>query len=184
MGTVTNLIQGAGVLYVGDFGATEPADSAVNSVPASADWTDVGYTSDGVELSIAQEYSELEVDQLVDIPGRRLVKREFVITTNLAEATLNNLSFALNNSVPTTGSGFESLEPDAYDGGEPRYRALIFDGYAPDGLRRRVIVRRALQSADTTFAYQKDEQTVFSVEFHAHYVSSSIAAWKIVDEVE
>lgn len=190
-GSVTNLIQGAGVLYVGAFGATEPADSAIGEAPASADWTDVGFTEGGVEFSIAQEYAELEVDQIVDIPGTRLTKREFTISTNLAEATLENLNFALNNDGVTnveageSTPGTEAFEPDAYapNQGEPLYRALIFDGIAPNGRPRRIIVRRALQTGDVAFSYSKEDQTVFSVEFGAHYVSNAIKPYKIVDMV-
>lgn len=182
MGSVTNLIQGAGVLYVADFGATEPADTDVASTPGTG-FTDVGFTADGVELSISQEYSELAVDQLVDVPGRRLVSRGFTISTNLAEPTLDNLALALNNTAPTTGAGYEGWEPDEYSGGEPTYKALIFDGYAPNGKARRIIVRKALQVGDVEFAYSKDDQTVFSVEFAAHYVSTSIKPFKVIDEV-
>lgn len=182
-GTVTNLIQGAGTLYVGDVGAAEPADTAVNTAPAGSAWADVGFTRDGVELSIAQEYSELEVDQLVDIPGRRLTKREFNLSTNLAEPTLDNLQLALNGSAPTTGAGFESFEPDNYEGHvEPNYKALLFDGAAPGGNVRRIVVRRALQTGNVDFAYSKGDQTVFSVEFAAHYVSTSVKPYKVIDE--
>ena len=184
--TVTNLIQGPGTLYKGAYsetGAAEPANEAVNTTPQASAWTDVGGTQDGVNLEIGREYSELEVDQIVDIPGRRLTKREFTLTTNLAEPTLENLAMLNNDTAPTTGSGFKYHEP-SFTGSElqPTYIALIFDGYSPSGYRRRVIGRRMLSIDPITFAYKKDEQTVFSAKWAGHYVSSTLAPYKIVDQ--
>lgn len=192
MPSVDNLIQGVGYLYIAAFGATEPDDGAVHDVPASGTWTNLGYTMDGVNLNINQEYSELSVDQLADVPDRRITKRSLVIATNLAEATLANLQYALNSDgTLTTGastaasgtSGSDTFEPgEGLTSTAPTYKALIFDGVAPSGLTRRVIVRRALQMGEIGAAYQKDGQTVFPVEFAAHYVSSSIRPYKVVDQ--
>lgn len=183
-GTTTNLIQGAGILYTGAFGATEPADTSVGTAPASGDWTDVGFTKDGVSLSYSPTFSELEVDQIMDVVERRITRREFRVSTNMAEVTLDNLNLALNGSVSSTGVGYESFEPEAAaDATSPTYVALIFDGLAPGTDKmRRFIVRKALNVSDVEVVYQKDEQTVLAVEFHAHYVSSAIKPWKIVDE--
>lgn len=191
MANVDNLIQGTGVLYVAAVGATEPDDGAVHNPPASGTWTDLGFTKDGVTMRVEQEYSELEVDQLVDVPGRRLTKREFVVVTNLAEVTLDNLKVALNGGTVTDGatsaasgvSATDTFEPEAHDGNNnPTYKALIFDGVAPSGLARRVIVRKALQVANVEFAYEKDGQTVYTVEFRAHHVSNAVKPFKVVDQ--
>ncbi len=183
--TATNLIQGPGTLYTGDFGETEPADTAVASAPGG-DWTDVGGTQDGVSLNIEQEYAELEVDQVVDIPGRRLVKRDMQVVTNLAEPTLDNLALVLNGgtlgSGGTGGTAYESYEPDAATSAtQPNYKALLFDGYAPNGKQRRVIVRKVLSIEPIETAYKKDEMTLFPVTFAAHWVSASIKPFKVVD---
>lgn len=186
--TTSNLILGPGTLYKGALGATEPADTAVADAPDDGVWTDLGGTSDGLSLSINQEYTELAVDQIVDVPERRMTKREFTIGTNLAEATLDNLSLALNAEV-TAGSGgtgattYASLTADnASSATQPTYTALIVDGYAPSGQQRRFIGRKMLQVGSVDFAYSKDTQTVFSVSFAGHYVSSVIAPFKVVDE--
>lgn len=183
--TTSNLILGPGTLYTGDFGATEPADTAVATAPDVA-WTDAGGTQDGVELAVNQEYTELEVDQIVDVPERRLTKREATLKTNLAEATLENLAVALNGGTIASGgtgaTAYKSLTPTASTSAhQVTYKALLFDGFAPAGKPRRVIVRKALSTDNVEFAYKKDEQTVFTVMFSAHYVSASIAPFKIVD---
>lgn len=187
-GTPSNLIQGVGELYTGAFGATEPAASGVGSAPASAAWTDCGFTRDGMRLTYTPTYSPLQVDQLIDTPGRRLTGRDFAFATALAEATLANLKLALNNSgTAATGSGWETYEPnDLGPENDPTYLAVLVDGFAEgfsSGVhyRRRVIIRKALATEAVELAYTKDGQTVIPVTFMAHYVSSSIRPWIIVD---
>lgn len=182
--TVSNLILGPGTLYRGLFGAAEPAASAIATAPSSAVWTDLGGTTDGVTITINQEYTEYNVDQIIDIPGRALTKREITISTNLAESTLNNLALTMNNlSSVVTGVNASTLTP-AFDTSatQPTYSALLFDGYAPSGKRRRLVLRRALSVDNTEFAYKKDEQSVFTVTFSGHYVTSSVAPFQFWDE--
>lgn len=182
--TVSNLIMGPGALYVGDTAAVEPIDTAVGTAPGTG-WTDVGGTSDGVTLAVNQEYTELAVDQVVDVPGRRLTKRDFTIATNLAEPTLDNLAIVLNapESTVTEGVGYRKLTPtNDTSSTQPVYRALVFDGFAPNSLRRRVIGRRMLSTNNVETAYSKDSQTVFSVTFSGHYVSASVAPYVVIDE--
>lgn len=183
--TVANLIMGAGTLYTGAFGATEPTD--IDDAPG-AGWTDVGATVGGVALRYNPTYADLDVDQLVDHPGRRLVRREFVLVTQLAEATLENLIVAFNiegSIASITGPpAATSIEPDsAAVAVQPAYRALLFDGFAEGAnKKRRVLVRKALQVAQSEMAYRKDGQLLVPVEFHAHYVDGSTAPWKVIDE--
>lgn len=184
--TVTNLIQGPGTLYVGEYSATaanEPANSAINTTPAASAWTDVGGTKDGVTLEIGREFSELAVDQIIDVPDRRQTKREVTLAVNLAEVTLENLAIAVNEATAnvTSGSGYKEYSPDE-NPFLPNYRAMIFDGYAPSGYRRRVFGRRMLSTDPIQMAYKKDDQTVYTTKWATHYVSSSVRPYKIVDQ--
>lgn len=185
--TVTNLIMGAGDVYAGDFGATEPADTntALNSAP-STPFVDCGGTTDGVNLETNLEYATLKVDQIVDNPGRRLTGREFNLTTNLAEPTLANLSLAMNKLGTTTvgtAPAVSTFVPTAAPrpGSVPTYAAIIIDGSAPQGFRRRVIGRKMLSVEGAKFAYSKDDQTVLAVSFAGHFVSDSIPPYKVQD---
>lgn len=189
MFTTENLIQGTGVLYRGAFGATEPDDSDLGSAPGGA-FGDVGATRDGVELVINQEFSELEIDQVYEVPERRMTRRELVIRTNLAEPTLENLRTALNGGTlgePTTPGpdtyGLRTFEPSDGVVRRPDYSAFIFDGIAPEGMPRRVIIRKGLQIGDVSFAYRKNNQTVYTVMLAAHYVSPAVRAFRVVDGV-
>jgi hypothetical protein len=187
--TVANLVQGPATLYIGDFGATEPADNAVGTAPSSAVWTDLGGTVDGAEITIKQEYKELEVDQVVDIPGRRLTKRDMIVKTKLAEPTFENLVYALNDGTTATGTGYKNFTPAFTDSAtQPTYRALILHGWAAaaggggQSKRRMVILRRVLSSDDVEISYMKDKQTLLTVSWSVHYVDNATAPFKIVDE--
>ncbi len=182
----TNLIQGQGWLYHAPFGTAEPADTAFATVPDDADWTEVGGTKDGVNLKVAEEWAAMEVDQIVDVPGRRRTKREFMIETNIAEGTLENLKLAMNGgtiaAAGTAATAHRTLTPDYADAAtQPNYAALILDGYAPEGNVRRVVGRKMLSIEGTEFAYNKAEMTVLKVSFAGHYVSKTIAPFKVVD---
>lgn len=185
--STNNLIQGPALLYWAPLGSAEPSDGSVHLPPDTGVWTNLGFTRDGVTLQIVQQYSELAVDQLVDVPGRRLTRRDLVVRTNLAEPTLDNLKAALNGGNTNTAAGgsgqspVETYEPTAIGTGDPGYGMLLFDGLAPSNFARRIIVRKSLQTATVRALYRKDGQTTFSVEFHAHYVDANTPPYKIVD---
>jgi len=189
--TVTNLIQGPATLYKGTQytgsydQAPEPGDTSINTTPSGTAWSDLGGTQDGVNLEIAREYAELEVDQLVDVPERRLTKREFSIATNLAEATIENLALTLNEATATvtTGSGFKTFVPTTTTSAtQPTYVPILLDGYAPSQNRRRVIGRRMLSIDPVSTTYRKDGQTMWNARWAGHYVSSTLAPFKVIDQ--
>lgn len=182
--TVSNLVLGPANLYVADFGASETTLVTLSSLGTAptGTWRDVGATTDGVTLTIEQEYTELEADQVIDVAGSRLVKRGFKVETNLAELTMENLKTALNGGTITTGTGVQTYSPIINaTSAEPTYLALIIDGIAPNGKPRRIIVRKALSLEGTELAYNKEDQSVYSVSFSAHYVSPTVAPFIVVD---
>jgi hypothetical protein len=183
--------MGAGTLYSGVFsitGANEPALADVNTVPQASAWSDMGYTNDGLTITWNQEMATMTVDQVGDIIGRKMVQRDVQIKTNLAEATLENLVIALNSGSVTTGSGYKYHDPD-YDGDElqPGYIAIILDGYAPalstgTVMRRRIIGRKVLSIDNVESSYKKGDMTLIPVTFGLHYVSTTLAPYRIVDQ--
>lgn len=175
--TTTNLIQGPATLWVGIFGVAEPA--AVATAPGTG-WTELGATQGGIEVSVELTYTELDVDQVVDIPGQTLTKRVAKIKTNLAEATLINWVLSQNQLAADIATG--AVEPaNGLAAFTPNYAALLMDGISPGGFRRRFIARRCLQIGNPGLPYKKDGQVLIPVEYASHFVSSSIAPYKTVD---
>jgi hypothetical protein len=178
-------------MYTGVFsatGANEPALAAVNIAPQASAWTYAGFTSDGITITINQSFSEMRVDQLADRVGTKLTERELQLNANLAEATLGNLTLGMNGGTVTTAAGYSYYEP-VYDGTElqPAYIAILFDGYAPASSagvskRRRILLRKAISTENVESSYKKDELTLVPVTFTSHYVSDTVAGFRIIDE--
>jgi hypothetical protein len=173
--TSSNLIQGPATLYLGAFGAVEPATIA--TAPAAA-WTDVGGTKEGVEWSVADEYAVLDVDQEIHEIERRRIKRVVTLKTSLAEATLVNLAQAIANTAPASNVVEGDVGLAAFN---PAYRALLLDGIAPGGFRRRFVLRKCLPTDAVATAYKKDGQKLLPVTWTGHWVSASIKPFKIED---
>lgn len=190
--TVTNLLAGAGVLWRAPVaGAAEPATA---QTAIAAPWIDLGATQDGVKVNVDRKFFELEIDQVVDKPGRRLTNREVTLTANLAEATLENWAIANDELVSlvvasgTLGTAAGVFTPtNDISAFNPGYSALIFEGFAPQsgptGLRRRrVIARRVLSVDSVESSYKKDGQVLVPVKWATHYVSPTIAPYAIQED--
>jgi hypothetical protein len=185
--TATNLLMGAGTLYYGTFGATEPADSAINTTPQASAWTDMGATDGGLKFSIDQKFSTLDCDQLVDDVGSRLTKRTVMFATNLAEPTLDNLKIAVNGGTSASGTGYATLDPvNTSLATQVPYFAALLDGFAPgpvnSNFARRVLIRKAVNDSKVEMAYNKDKQTYIPVQFKSHYVASNITPFRWIDQ--
>jgi hypothetical protein len=185
---ISALVQGPGQLYSGTYGVVvEPADALVNAAPAaSANYTNNGFTSGGIQIVIDQTYSELDADQIVDSPGRRITKREVTVGTQMAQPTLENLALVMNGGTVATGANFKTFDPaTAIAATQPQYSALLLDGWTPEGnaLNRRFLGRRALSTDKITADYKKDSQTFWTVLWNLHYVDSSHALFHFVDQL-
>ena len=173
--TSTNLIQGPATVYVAPFGTADPATIA--TAPAAA-WIDVGGTKGGLELNVSSEFATLTVDQIVDIIESRRTGREVTVKTTMAEATLENIAQAIANAAPVANV----LElDDGLAAFKPAYSAILIDGIAPGGFRRRIIVRKTLPTDAVGIGYKKDDQTVVPVTWKLHWVSTVIKSLKIED---
>jgi hypothetical protein len=119
-GTATNIVVGAAALFVtnhgqtiGDsldaFGATgglpstKAGESYKQTLQAKYDTVvrNVGYTSNGLDLTFTPTFGDVQVDQLLDTA--RLFKSGMTVTlrTSLAEATLENLLMAITQTNAT-----------------------------------------------------------------------------------
>ena len=130
-GSSSNIIVGAAALfthdagpigYVGATGAitdtqansdlpvfTASATSYKDTLSEDEAFTNVGYTTNGLELAFQPDFGEVAVDQLLDVA--RLFKQGMTVNLNtaFAEATLENLLVAIagDNADLATASGAE-----------------------------------------------------------------------------
>ena len=114
-GEVRNIIVGAAQVFIskGDstaptnykksmpvFGAVKSASGYLESDGLS-DWRNVGFTSEGFEISYEPQYGEVEVDQLLD--SARIFKTQLrvMLRTSMSEGTLQNVRTAFGQANDT-----------------------------------------------------------------------------------
>lgn len=159
--------------------AVEPATPTVS--PA-AGWVDMGATSDGVNLTIAQSFQAITCDQVVDVLMSVPDERSMTVETNLMQPTLERFKVVNNGGTITSGVGFRQFEPitDLVNT-DIDYGAVLVRGKAPLGVLRDTILRRVATTDDVEFSYVKAGAKVLGTTWTAHYVSASIAPFVIRD---
>jgi hypothetical protein len=182
------LTLGPGKLFAALLGATFPDDSEIAlpmaDTAVAAEWEFMGATNGGITKSVSPTYTKLEVDQTPYDVERRLTEAEYTVSTNLAETTLRNLQLALNGGTLTNGVGFQRFEPsNDTSATRPTYIALLLEGIAPEGHRKRVGVAKVLNVAEVAQVFAKADQSLIPVEFKGHYVSESTPIFYETDQV-
>jgi hypothetical protein len=199
-GTSNNIIVGAAALFIADTTLTpatlegfDSSESFKTTLSAEADYTNVGYTMNGLELQFQPDFGEVQVDQILDVA--RLYKQGMQVNmaTAFAEATLENLLVALayqdteisGNKAASTG---RSLNLSAGDIGDvPVERGIVAVGpgtgnpTTADTVERVYTAYRALSIENVTVAAKRDEASMFEVSFRLLPEDTSGSYGKIVD---
>ncbi len=130
-GNSKNIIVGAASLFIHAEGpVTDPGadkdfpdfvggQSYKDTLAADATWTNVGFTQNGMELTITPDFGEVEVDQLLDSAKIYKQGMQVTLSTTFAEATLENLLFAIAASPNDLNGGFTDMVnglPNSYSG--------------------------------------------------------------------
>jgi hypothetical protein len=195
-GTSANIIVGAAALYTYENGELTDADlpayedgvSLKETLSTDADFRNVGYTSNGLELQFQPDFGEVNVDQVLDVAKLYKQGMQVNLNTSFAEATLENLQDA--DLVDVVGSGSTSsttLNLSAGDIGEcPVERGLVAVGPGTgdcavgDTIERVYVAYRALSIENVTVSAKRDEATMFEVSFRL-LPNNSASYGKIVD---
>jgi len=199
-GSSNNIIVGAAALFVADTTLTpatleafDASESFKDTLTDNADYTNVGYTMNGLELQFQPDFGEVQVDQVLDVA--RLFKQgmQVNLATAFAEATLENLLLALaysdskisGNKNASTG---RILDVSAGDIGEvPLERGLVAVGPGTGNpataadVERVYSAYRALSIENVTVSAKRDEASMFEVSFRLLPEDTSGSYGKIVD---
>jgi hypothetical protein len=179
-GSNANIIVGAAALFTYEAGSLTDADlptwtsgsSAKEDLSSDSDYRNVGYTSNGLELQFQPDFAEVAVDQVLD--AAKLFKQGMKVNmkTTFAEATLENLLFALasKDTNLTSGAGLQTLNLSAGELGEcPVERGLVAVGPGTGDCaadeERIYVAYRALSIDSVTVAAKRDAATQFDVSF-------------------
>jgi hypothetical protein len=196
-GSNANIIVGAAALFTFEAGPLTDADlpNYVNgttyreTLSSDADFRNVGYTMNGLELQFQPDFGEVNVDQVLDVAKLYKQGMQVNLNTTFAESTLENLLFAIAgaDSNLSTVSGNPTLNLSAGEIGEcPVERGLVAVGPGTgdcaegSNLERVYVAYRALSIENVTVSAKRDEATMFEVSFRL-LPNDSASYGKIVD---
>jgi hypothetical protein len=202
-GTNANIIVGAAALFTyeageladGDLPAYVAAESFKDTLSGDADFRNVGYTMNGLELAFQPDFGEVQVDQILDVAKLYKQGMQVNLNTAFAEATLENLLFAIAgnsddlSALTGTGIGSNSQELvlNSGDIGEcPVERGLVAVGPGTgdcdptEQIERIYVAYRALSIENVTVSAKRDEPSMFEVSFRLLPADSG-SYGKIVD---
>ena len=199
-GTSNNIIVGAAALFVADTTLTpntlENFSTEVSfreTLSNDADYTNVGYTMNGLEMQFQPDFGEVQVDQILDVAKLYKQGMQVNLATAFAEATLENLLLALafssdeltGNVATHTG---KTLNLSAGDIGEcPVERGIVAVGPGTGDcvdspfVERVYTAYRALSIENVTVSAKRDEASMFEVSFRLLPEDTSGSYGKIVD---
>jgi hypothetical protein len=168
--------------------------SIKETLSSDADFRNVGYTSNGLEIQFQPDFGEVKVDQLLDVAKLYKQGMKVNLKTTFAEATLENLLFSLagkNADLDTPGTGKyagqDVLNLSAGDIGEcPVERGLVAVGpgtgdcAAGNSIERIYVAYRALSIESVNVSAKRDAATEFEVSFRL-LPNGNASYGKIVD---
>jgi hypothetical protein len=198
-GSSSNIIVGAAALFTYEDGLLTDADlptyvdgeSFRTTLSGDADFRNVGYTMNGLEIVFQPDFGEVQVDQVLDVAKLYKQGMQVNLNTAFAEATLENLLFSLagkdTDLGEADGSGDVTLNLSAGEIGEcPVERGLVAVGPGTgdcalsDQIERVYVAYRALSIESVTVSAKRDEATMFEVSFRL-LPNDSASYGKIVD---
>ena len=207
-GSSSNIIVGAAALFTHDDGPigytntgaitdaqattdlpamTASTTSYKETLSLDADYTNIGYTSNGLELAFQPDFGDVAVDQLLDVA--RLFKQGMTVNlnTSFAEATLENLLVAIagDSADLATASNLTTMKMSAGDIGDvPLERGIVAvgpgSGSAAIAKERIYVAYRALSIENVTVSAKRDEASMFEVSFRL-LPNDNASYGKIVD---
>jgi hypothetical protein len=199
-GNSNNIIVGAASFFVADTvldGTTLPAFDANESyretLSNESEFTNIGYTMNGLEIQFQPDFGEVQVDQLLDVAKLFKQGMQVSLATAFAEATLENLLIALAyGDTQLTGNKSQSngqvLNLSAGELGEcPVERGIIAVGPGTgdcavgSSLERVYAAYRALSIENVTVSAKRDEASMFEVSFRLLPDDSEGSYGKIID---
>lgn len=116
-GSISNILVGAAQIFLSANDSTDVAGypkampafgntkaSTYLTTTGASDWRDVGFTSEGLEVSYEPQYGEVEVDQLLD--SARIFKTQLrvMLRTSFNEGTFENINTAFGQKDAAVGT--------------------------------------------------------------------------------
>jgi hypothetical protein len=202
-GNSNNIIVGAASVFVANttldseslpaFVGAESFRETLSVAPYTTDFTNIGYTMNGLEIQFQPDFGEVQVDQLLDVAKLYKQGMQVNLNTTFAEATLENLLVALayddtKLSGTRTTSGGQIMDLSSGALGEcPVERGIVAVGAGTgdcavgEELERVYAAYRALSIDNVTVSAKRDEASMFEVSFRLLPDDGDASYGKIID---
>ena len=139
----------------------EPGGSTiVSALRLSSNFTEVGYTEDGVIVTYTADESDVEVEEETFPIDRVITKETVEVTCNMAESSLFNIDKAMAGSL-WSGSILK------LGAGTNKKMTLQLHGLNPAGFTRAIQIPSCTSTGAVGMPYKKGEKTVIPVTFQA-----------------
>jgi len=165
--SVSNIIVGEATIKIGD-------NANATTIAAMNNFSDIGATSNGLEISWEPDMVDIEIDQFGDAAKIIQSKVKVMVKTTLAEGTLLNLTRAWNYDSTDVVATQDGASTQTFNFGTqgviPAERALVVIGTAPGstaalGKTRTFYAKRAISMESSTISMKRAEATMFAVGF-------------------
>lgn len=159
MGVIANITVGPSDLFIAPAGTALPTLTGAKG--DFSHFTEIGFTADGIEFDYTPTWKDIMVDELMGPAKKILTGHKLVVTSKLAETTLQNLTYAipgatLDGNILTIGS--VSTAPE-----------FLLGWLGPDisGATRQALITRIVSIGAVKAHYQRKDMVEYQVQFEA-----------------
>ncbi|MBU1067736.1 Ig-like domain-containing protein [Patescibacteria group bacterium] len=142
---------GEGTVKIGAYGAAE------------GDCVDVGYTKDGIEITVEREYADLMADQALGLLNKVKTSEAIKVKIRIAEIDVDNLAIAMDMPSTAVVAGVFDFGGDSTS----TNKAMFINVTYPDGRTQKIELYKVRAISGGSHTYKKDDQTLYEIEFQA-----------------
>lgn len=168
-GNAANVLVGPARLLIAPIGTALPVvDGTVNPITWVAAWKEVGYTESGTTLAYNPAIKDIVVDEAMAPINKVLDGEKAMFGAQLAEATLQNMNYAIAASIltnsPLDGTHAQIARLDVGSGSLTQFM-VGFEGLSPAGFQRVIFGYKAIAEANISLAFKRSTKLIIPVQF-------------------
>lgn len=178
-GNTNNVLVGHVQIYIAPVGTAAPATSVPYGGAWGTSWLATGYTEKGLTVNMDRKSNMIYVEEIPEPAVVTIDTNDPSIEIEFAEDTLQSMQWAYGGgTITTTGSGSTMTQTLALAEGLSQV-AIGFEGTAPAGNFRRVIVPQCLATGKVKTTYQRAKAArTYPATFSA---IGPLTGWTIVE---
>lgn len=155
IGVPGNVLVGHVQIYIAPVGTAAPATSIVFGGSWGASWVATGYTEKGLSVNMDRKTNMIYVEEIPEPVQVVVDTNDPSLDIEFAEDTLQSMAWAYGGgTITVTGSGATQVATLVLAEGLTQV-AIGFEGTAPAGNFRRVIVPQLVSSGKVKTSYQR-----------------------------